>query len=60
MRWIINHIRGSVGAFLISFLIAPYLYLYHMKKKKEKEIKDKEYRKIIERQKQYYNSMMRN
>ena len=60
MRWIINHIRGSVGVFLISFLIAPYLYLYHMKKKKEKEIKDKEYRKIIERQKQYYNSMMRN
>ena len=61
MRWIINHIRGSVGAFLISFLIAPYLYLYHMKKKeKKKKIKDKEYRKIIERQKQYYNSMMRN
>lgn len=59
MHRFISHIRGSIGLFLISVLIVPYLYFLHVKKRKKQEIEKREYQRIIKRQKQYHNRMMR-
>ncbi len=54
----ISHIREAAVLFLISILIVPYLYFFHVKKRKKQGIEKREYQRMLKRQKQHYDHMV--